>query len=168
MGLDMRAVSYASRIAGALIVLAMASGQTRAEEAAGRYAYLLLQGKVTAPGGEDTGAGVTVRLFTKDKTFETRTDDRGVFVFERLPVASYDLRIITADGRVMRTVRPFDDPRGIRLEIQVGKGVGKALHLDATAPGGKVTYEVPQRAPEWGRFWKEFGVIVGAAGIFAL
>jgi len=150
-----------------LVAIGLITGTSRAAEPE-RYAYLFLQGKLGASGQGRPEAGVTIRLTSKARTFETRTDDRGVFVFERLPVASYDLRIITADGKVMRSVRPFDDPRGIRLEVRSGKGEGKVLHLDATSPSGRVTYDVPERAPDWSRFWKEFGVIVGAAGLFAL
>ena len=142
-------------------------GASRAAEPE-RYAYLFLQGKLSASGEGHPEVGVTIRLISKARTFETKTDDRGVFAFERLPVASYDLRVITADGKVMRSVRPFEVPRGIRLEVKSGKGEGKVLHLDATSPSGRVTYEVPEYAPDWARFWKEFGVIVGAAGIFAL
>lgn len=156
-----------ARAATCLVVIGLIPATSRAAEPE-RYAYLFLQGKLGATGQGHPEAGVTIRLTSKSRTVETRTDDRGVFVFERLPVDSYDLRIITADGKVMRSVRPFSDPRGIRLEVRSGKGEGKVLHLDATAPSGQVTYEVPERAPEWGRFWKEFGVIVGAAGIFAL
>jgi len=150
-----------------LLAIGLAPGASRAAEPE-RYAYLFLQGKLSASGQGHPEAGVTIRLTSKDRTFETRSDDRGVFVFERLPVASYDLRLITSDGQVMRSVRPFDEPRGIRLEVRSGKGEGKVLHLDATSPSGRVTYEVPESAPDWGKFWKEFGVIVGAAGIFAL
>ncbi len=160
------ALRYVRAIA-CLLFIGLIPGTSRAAEPE-RYSYLFLQGKISGSGGGHPEAGVTVRLTSKAQTFETRTDDRGVYVFERLPVASYDLRIITADGKVMRSVRPFNDPRGIRLEVTTGGGEGKVLHLDATSPSGRVTYEVPEHAPDWGRFWKEFGVIVGAAGIFAL
>ena len=109
-----------------LIVIGLLPGVSRAAETE-RYAYLFLQGKLSASGEGHPEAGVTVRVISKAGTFDTKTDDRGVFSFERLPVAAYDLRIITADGKVMRSVRPFPDPRGIRLEVKSGKGeIGRA------------------------------------------
>ena len=159
----------ALRIAPVILCL-FASGLAPAASRAAepdRYAYLFLQGKVSGrkPARSDF---LTIRLTSPSGSFETTTDDRGVFVFEKLPVASYDLQIVTPEGRVMRSIRPFDDPRGIRIEIRTGRGEGKALHLDATAPSGRVTYDVPERAPDWSRFWKELGIVVGAAAIFAL
>jgi len=133
-----------------------------------RYAYFFLQGKVTGLQQSRSEAGVRVQLTSPSGAFETTTDDRGVFVFEKLPVTSYDLRIVTPEGRVMRSIRPYEDPRGIRLEVGTGRGEGRTLHLDPTAPSGRVTYDVPEHAPNWGRFWKELGVVIGAAGIFAL
>ena len=150
-----------------LIVTALAPPFILAAEPE-RYAYLFLQGKVSGRGLGRAEAGVTIRLISPTQRFESTTDDRGVFVFERLPVAVYDLQIVTPDGKVMRTIRPFDDPRGIRLEIGTGRGEGKALHVDPTTPGGRVAFAVPERAPDWRRFWKELGIIVGAAGVFAL
>lgn len=150
-----------------LFASCLAPATSRAAEAE-RYAYFFLQGKVTGQGSGRSEAGARIQLNSASGAFETTTDDRGVFVFEKLPVASYDLRIVTSGGMVMRSIRPFDDPRGIRLEIRTGRGEGKALHVDATAPSGRVTYDAPEHAPNWSRFWKEFGIIVGAAGIFAL
>jgi hypothetical protein len=135
---------------------------------AGRYAYLFLQGKVVLSRRDRLEGGVKVRVTSKDQTFEATTDDRGVFVFERLPVTAYDLQIVTPDGRGMRSIRSFNDPRGIRLEVKTGKGAGKTLHLDPTGPDGKVSFVVPQRAPDWGKFWKELGIVLGVAGLFAL
>jgi hypothetical protein len=139
----------------------------RADDA-GRYAYLFLQGKLSLSRRDRLEGGVKVRVTSKDRTFEATTDDRGVFVFERLPVTAYDLQIVTPDGKGMRSIRAFNDPRGIRLEIKTGKGAGKTLHLDPTEAEGKVTFAVPERAPDWGKFWKEFGIVLGVAGLFAL
>ncbi len=150
-----------------LFASCLAPAASRAAQAE-RYAYFFLQGKVTGLGPGRSEAGVRIQLTSPSGAFETTTDDRGIFVFEKLPVTSYDLRIVTPDGLVMRTIRPHNDPRGIRLEVRAGRGEGKALHLDATAPGGRVTFDVPEHAPDWGRFWKELGIVIGAAGIFAL
>jgi hypothetical protein len=133
-----------------------------------RYSYLFLQGKVSARKQNRPEGGVTVRVTSPTQTFETRTDERGVFVFERLPVASYDLQMITADGKVMRSIRSSAVPRGIRLEVKTGTGEGRILHMDASLPSGRVTYDVTEPAPDWKKFWTEFGVVVGAAGLFAL
>jgi hypothetical protein len=133
-----------------------------------RYAYMFLQGKVGGVKPNRPEGGVTVRLISTTRSFETKTDDRGVFVFERLPVAAYELEIVTADGRVMRSMRSFDDPRGIRLEVRTGKGQGKRLQIDPKGAGGRLGFVVPEHAPDWGRFWTEVGIVVGAAGILLL
>jgi hypothetical protein len=145
--------------------LTPALSQTQEPE---RYAYLYLQGKVGGVKRDRVEGGVTVRLTSATRSFETKTDDRGVFVFERLPVAPYELEIVTADGRVMRSMRSFDDPRGIRLEVRTGKGQGKRLKIDPTGAGDRLSFVVPEHAPDWGRFWTEVGIVVGAAGLLAL
>lgn len=160
----------ALRLAPVLLCLfaaGLAPASSRAAEPE-RYAYLFLQGKVSGRTQGDSQAGVRILLTSPSGSFETMTDERGIYVFEKLPVASYDLRIVTAEGRVIRSIRPFADPRGIRLQIGTGRGEGKSLHLDATAANGRVAYEVPERPPDWSKFWKELGIVVGAAGIFAL
>ena len=148
-----------------VVGLSPALSETKEPE---RYAYMFLQGKVGGVKPNRTESGVTVRLTSPTRSFETKTDDRGVFVFERLPVAAYELDIVTADGRVMRSMRSFDDPRGIRLEVRTGKGAGKRLRIDPTGAGGRLGFVVPEPAPNWGRFWTEVGIVVGAAGILVL
>ena len=150
-----------------LFVACLAPTLSRAEEAE-RYSYLFLQGKISARKQSRPQGGVTVRVTSPSRTFETRTDDRGVFVFERLPVASYDLQIIGPDGKVMRSIRSFADPRGIRLEVKTGTGEARVLHMDPSLETGRLTYDVTEPAPDWKKFWTEFGVVVGAAGLFAL
>jgi len=132
------------------------------------YAYLFLQGRVSDPSGRKPLAKVNVRLSATSGTFETETDARGVFIFDRLPIASYDLEVVTHDGRVIRRARRIEvgDLDRTRLEVRMGRGSSESLRLEAVEGG--VEAVVPEPSPNWGRLWKQSLVFVGGALILVL
>jgi hypothetical protein len=130
------------------------------------YAYLFLQGKVIGEDGRRPLAGLTIRLSQGSRKFEATTDGRGVFVFDRLPVATYDLEVLAADGRVVRAMRRIEDPQRIRLRLDMGRGPGQALKVEGG--DGRLDIDVPRPPAEWKKFWGEFVIVVGTAGLFAL
>ena len=149
----------------AVIGGALGSVDARAE-AADRYAYLFLQGRIVDDDGTHPAEGLTVRLTAGAQVFESVTDPRGVFVFAKLPVASYQMQVVTPEGRVIRSIRRIEDASRIRLRIRTGRG--EASPLRVRPQEDRVAVEVPKPEPSWGRFWKEIGIIVVTAGIFAL
>ena len=134
------------------------------------YAYLYLQGKISDPIGGRPLANATVRLSGNGEVFEAATDQRGSFVFDRLPVRSYVLDVITADGRVMRDLRDIDPddpfPDRARVRIRLGGGPGQSLSIETTENG--VTLLVPEPRTRWARLWKQLAIFVGAAALLAL
>jgi hypothetical protein len=149
----------------AIIGLVLAPGGAAAAEPRD-YAYLFLQGKVTAANGDQPVDGVTVRLTAGADSFEATTDQRGVFIFEKLPIATYRLQITTADGEVIHTLRRIEDPRRIRIRIKTHRGEGGTFRLEPR--DGKVAVDVPDPPARWDRFWKEVAIIVGVGLLFAL
>lgn len=131
-----------------------------------RYAYLFLQGRIVDDDGGRPAVGLSVRVSAGTDVFESVTDQRGVFVFEKLPVAPYDLRIISPGGRVMRSIRRIDDPSRIRLRVRTGRGEGTSLRV--LPDSGRVAVDIPDPPPSWNRFWKEFGIVLATVGVFAL
>lgn len=134
------------------------------------YAYLYLQGKIGDPVGGRPLANATVRLTGHGEVFEADTDQRGSFVFDRLPVASYVLEVVTANGEVLRNLKDVDPddpfPNKARVRIHLGKGPGRALSIRTDE--NQVTMLVPEPRTRWGRLWKQAGIFVGAAGLLAL
>jgi hypothetical protein len=57
-------------------------------------------------------AGVAVRLQSKEKSFETTTDERGAYAFERLPGATYRFSADLSPNLQLELVKPFELPRG--------------------------------------------------------
>ena len=57
------------------------------------YAYLMLQGKLVDSPKERPVAGVTIRLISGSRIFEATTDQRGLFIFEKLPVTPVDRKL---------------------------------------------------------------------------
>jgi hypothetical protein len=159
------------RLRGTAAFLALAlflpAGAARAEEWPARdYSYLYLQGRAAAARTGEPLAGVTIEAAGGGTVHETRTDERGVFVFEKLPVGRYDIRILAPDGRVMQSVRDLGDGRRVRLQVRLGRGEPESftVHPD----GGRVAADLPPLPARWGRFWAEVGIILGVLLLFAL
>jgi hypothetical protein len=135
------------------------------------YAYFFLQGKISDSQHRGALEGATVRLAAGGETWETTTDERGVFVFEKLPLQTYDLTVTAPDGQVIESLDRIDLPEEgrTRLRVRFGTGDGKSARLDA---GGTeltgVEIKPSDRPPRWKRFWKQFGIFVGAAMLLAL
>ena len=60
------------------------------------YAYLFVQGRLSNPVTKAAMSGAQVRLTSGDKSFDSTTDTKGNFFFEKLPLASYQMHITTA------------------------------------------------------------------------
>jgi len=131
-----------------------------------RYAYLFLQGRIVNDKDSRPAEGLTVRVSAGTGAFESVTDQRGVFVFEKLPIATYDLQVISPAGHVIRSIRRIDDPSRIRLRIRTGHGEGTPLRV--LPDSDRIAVDIPQPPPSWNRFWKEFGIVLAAVGVFAL
>ena len=150
-------------LAGATLVGCMTT--TRAAEPRD-YSYLFVQGKLTKLSGDQLDRGVTVRLAGDGQTFEATADKRGVFVFEKLPVAEYSVRVTTSDGRVIRSIRSLGDEERIRLEIATTKKAG--VEFTVRPAGQHIAVDLPKWRVNWSLFWKEVAIIVGVALLFAL
>ncbi len=134
------------------------------------YAYLYLQGRISDPVDGRPLADATVRLHGGGEVFKIATDARGTFIFGRLPVRSYRLDVVTADGRTLRNVRDID-PDGpftdrARVRVRLGAGPGESLTIETN--DNQVTVLIPEPKTRWGRLWKQLGIFIGAAGLLAL
>jgi len=146
-----------------------ALSQEQAAEGAGReYAYFTLQGRLTDPSLRKAMEGATIRLTSGDESFETVTDRKGIFLFEKLPVTTFTVDVISSDGRVVRGIRRLDanDPVRPRLRIDLGKGSPQSFQMNAAEEA--ISLDVPEPEVRWDRFWKELAIFVGAAAILAL
>jgi hypothetical protein len=149
-----------------LAATALASGPLAAE--AKNYAYFLLQGRIADSLERDFLEGATVRLTAGSDVYETTTDERGVFLFEKLPVQVYDLTILTAEGEVIRYVEKVDlgDQTRSRLKIRLGKGAARKAQVGVG--GTEVEVDDSDRPPRWRRFWTQFAIVAGIGLAFAL
>jgi len=155
------------RVAMALFAAAVIASTVQAGQAK-EYAYVFLQGKLADGNSGRPLARAAVRVTTESATFETLSDQRGVFVFEKLPVERLELRITTPDGRVIRAVQRGDpdDPQGTRFSLKMGRGYGAGLRITLDEKRMDVDYPAPKT--RWGKLWAEVGIFVGAAGLLAL
>lgn len=75
------------------------------------YVYLVVPGRITDRSQGRPVVGAVIRLEAGSRVFEAATDDGGVFVFERLPVASYEMRVTSGSGEVLRSIQEQDQVR---------------------------------------------------------
>ncbi len=155
-------MQHRGRLVLTLVMMCALAPASLAAEAK-NYAYFLLQGRVAGNLESTFLEGATVRLTAGTEIFETTTDARGVFLFEKLPVQAYDLTITTIEGDVIRTLERVDlgDPHRTRLKIRLGKGVGRKARVGAGE--NEIVVDTADRPPKWNRFWKQFAIVVGAA-----
>ncbi len=135
------------------------------------YAYVFLQGRIADPYEKHPLAGAIVRLSVDTRVFEAPTDRKGVFVFEKLPVATFTLDIVTADGKLVSWFQKPDlsDPSRPRVKVKFGKARGKsAVTLVSREAEGKVEVRVDAAPARWGRFWKQFAIFGAGALVLAL
>jgi hypothetical protein len=163
-------MSCRSRLALPLVLLAalLLPGASLAGQPK-NYAYYFLQGKIADSLGTKRLEGATVRLAAGTDVFEATTDERGTFMFERLPVQSYDLTVTSADGEVIRYIEKVDlgDPDRMRLKIRMGTGEARKARIDAGTVT-EVAVEPTDRTPHWRKFWKQLAVFAGAAAALAI
>jgi hypothetical protein len=151
-----------------LLVVALAIGVPASAETKD-YAYLMIQGRISDPAARDPMAGATVTLTSPAGTFQATTDRYGVFVFDKLPVSSYDVDITNAEGKVVRSARQIDpgDPDRSRVELRMGRREATDLRLETQE---KQVVLIASEPPfNWGRFGKQVGIFIGiVALLFAL
>lgn len=169
-GLAIRIVLSLALAGGAATAAHARQEATPPAEATGAidYAYLTLQGRLTDPSLRTALQGATIRLRSGEQKFETVTDSKGLFVFEKLPVASYTVEVLSADGHVVRGIRRLDegDPYRQRLRMKLGRGAATTFQVHATEES--ITLDVPRPEVRWDRFWKELAIFAGGAALLAL
>ena len=157
--------------ASVLAFAVLAAPGTCLAGAAKDYAYVFVQGRIADPYEKHVLSGATVRLTTDSRVFEAVTDRKGVFVFERLPVATFTLDIVTEDGRLVSWFKGSDssDPSRPRVSVKFGKKRGAST---ITVSPGKTEdhVEVVVKSPPagWDKFWKEFAIFGAVAVVLAV
>jgi carboxypeptidase family protein len=132
------------------------------------YAYLYIQGRLSNPSTKEAMAGAEVQLTSGGRVFTASTDPKGSFVFEKLPVATYEMHITTADGRVIQSMEQvgmsLSGPK--RYRTRFARGPAAMPLIEAGEKG--VTVTLPKPAVNRKRFWKQFAIFAGGALVLAL
>jgi hypothetical protein len=132
------------------------------------YAYVFIQGRIADAQERRALGGATVRLTADTGVFEAVTDQKGVFVFEKLPVATFGLEIVTEDGKLVSWFQDTksSDPERPRVKLKFGSKRGKST-VSVVAKPAEERVEVVVKSPpvRWGKFWKEFAIFAGVAAV---
>lgn len=134
-----------------------------------QYAYLLVQGTITDPSTGKPLPGATVKLDSSSGSFEDVTDEKGVFVFEKLPLGSFDMSVTRSDGEVVRWMEPIDRDVASLKRFRIGFGQGeeqRISRIEASENGATIVADAPP--VRWRRFWRQFGIFIGCAALLAL
>jgi hypothetical protein len=154
-------------VAASFLLSVLVTGGARAASAKD-YAYLFVQGRIGQSYENRPLEGIIVRLVQEDQSFETSTDHRGVFLFEKLPRGTYELDLLTVDGKTIRGTWKTDlgERERVRVRIKLGKRAGSRIRIEAV--GERAAVEVPEPPTKWNKLWVELGVFLGAAVLLAL
>jgi hypothetical protein len=159
------------RVLAVILALAAAAAPGSSFAAAPKdYAYVFVQGRIADPYEKNALAGATVRLTDGDRVFEAVTDRKGVFRFEKLPVSTFTLDIVAADGKRVQWFQQsdFSDPVRPRVKVKFGKRRGAStVTVVAKETEDKIEVIVKSPPARWGRFWKEFAIFGAAAVVLA-
>jgi len=103
--------------------------------------------------------------------YEAVTDADGRFEFSRLPLnRRWRLEILMATGELIRATSLIDISSG-RAELILGitKRIDRAAEVDTDPQAPGTRWVIPGlQPPKWKRFWKQFAIFVGGAGVLAL
>lgn len=135
------------------------------------YAYIFIQGRIADPYEKAPLGNATVRLTAQDsRVFEAVTNRNGVFIFERLPVATFTLDIVTEDGKQVSWFQSDESPDADRPRVKVKFAKKRGASTVTVIPDQASNHvEVAVHTPpvRWGRFWKQFAIFAGAAVILS-
>src|ERR1700722_9391374 len=96
-----------------------------------------ITGRITdAQGAAIVGANVTMKETDRGTDWPTKTNTEGIYVFPRLPVGNYDLRVEAPGFKAAVKA-------GIRLEVNLHTTFDIALQVGATSESVSVTAEAP-------------------------
>ena len=96
-----------------------------------------ITGRVTDPqGAAIVGASVTMKETDRGTDWPTKTNNEGIYVFPRLPVGNYDLRVESPGFKA--AVKS-----GIRLEVNLHTTFDIALQVGATSESVSVSADAP-------------------------
>ena len=96
-----------------------------------------ITGRITdAQGAAIVGANVTMKETDRGTDWPTKTNGEGIYVFPRLPVGNYDLRVEAPGFKA--SVKA-----GIRLEVNLHTTFDIAMQVGATSESVSVTAEAP-------------------------
>jgi hypothetical protein len=131
----------------------------------------LHQGRIADPYEKAPLGNATVRLTAQDaRVFEAVTNRNGVFVFERLPVATFALDIVTEDGKLVSWLQSDEspDPDHPRVKVKFARKRGAStVTVVPDRESNNVAVAVNTPPVRWGRFWKQFAIFAGAAVILS-
>jgi hypothetical protein len=158
------------RLLGILVLAGLCSPGICHAATAKNYAYIFIQGRIADPYEKNPLSGATVRLTAGSQVFTAITDRKGVFVFDKLPVETFLLDIVTAEGKVVDWFQEADmsDPDRPRVKVKFAKKRGRsAVTVVAWQAEGKVELVVTAPPARWGRFWKGFAIFAAAAVVLS-
>ncbi len=150
------------------LALALAAPGSVLAAATKSYAYLYLQGRLTDPSKKTPMVAAEVRLTSADRSFSATTDARGSFLFDKLPLSTFEMHVTTADGKVIQSIEEIDlKVHGARrYKAKLARGEEAMPVIEANESGVRIT--VPKPAFRWKRFWTQFAIFGGGALILAL
>jgi len=157
-----------ARLAVGLLVLALLTAGPAAVAQPRDYAYLFVQGRISDLDRGRAQIGATVRLIGEDGVYETLTDSRGAFAFEKLPIAGYTVEIALPDGTVLQGYQDEDplDPSRVRIKMRARRGKRLPVRIEARAEA--VAISAPEPQTNWNKLWGEAGIFTAAALLLAL
>lgn len=151
----------------ALLVVGLAPSPTLQSAEARRYEYMRVQGRIGELPAEAPVSGIVVRIRSGASVFETTTDARGAFVFDDVPVATYEVEVISSDGKALRTPKTLSSGAADRTRVRFRFDYGAPASIRIEPAGERLTVTVP-RQTDWRKIWTEFAVFAGLAGLLAL
>lgn len=133
-----------------------------------RYQAVTIRGMLTDPSTDVPMAGATVRFTSTGEGgswVEAVTNDKGEFVLEGLPFATYAVEITTREGESIKAINSVSigkDTVSVTLRLSAKIASTTTLENDP----GRFAAAVEVKGVNWKRFWKQFAIFFGvAAGV---
>jgi len=132
-----------------------------------QYVTTTIRGTLTETKGAPV-AGAILRFTPTDpqaSVVEAMTDASGAFEAPGLIFTSYAIEIETADGEIIKGLNDLPIREADTTEILLTVSPRVVSQTSLTNDPQRFVAAVSKRPKKWKRFWKQFGIFVGATAV---
>jgi len=151
----------------AVIFIGIAVATPLAEAAKKSYVSTTIRGTLSHPNTGRPLVGAVVTFTPEDSKLivvRATTDENGAFEAAGLDFGRYNVEILTAEGETIRGINALPvSEKTVGVTLKISERVQSDTDVDNQPE--QIAIIVDKQKTKWKRFWKQFGIYVGAVAV---